>query len=234
MAQIDEIKTACARLSGMGWQNLLKRHGLDITKADLAAELSRELAIDRSVPGFEDFTLAGKRDIEPGLPAASLLYHADFVFSRTGIARVGTISEVWDGQRRRFRGDPPGQSGIAVTPARYAAFLAEARRPLAADPIMGRRDERNDPHRTFLFPVHKLFSGKSCVAGATITLDFIEYHRNEKLKRIHSAGGIKVAKGFDIAAYGLGSPFPEDAKLCAALNSFWPAVAPDASCEIYR
>jgi len=31
------------------------------------------------------------------------------------------------------------------------------------------------------------------------------------------------------ASYGLGSPFPEDAKLCAALNSFWPAVAPDSS-----
>jgi len=31
-----------------------------------------------------------------------------------------------------------------------------------------------------------------------------------------------------MAAYGLGSPFPEDAKLCAALSSFWPAVAPDA------
>ncbi|HEY5932738.1 MAG TPA: hypothetical protein VIT63_07465 [Nitrospira sp.] len=32
-----------------------------------------------------------------------------------------------------------------------------------------------------------------------------------------------------LAAYGLGSPFPEDAKLCAALSTFWPAVAPDAS-----
>ena len=31
-----------------------------------------------------------------------------------------------------------------------------------------------------------------------------------------------------LAAYGLGSPFPEDAKLCAALSTFWPAVAPDA------
>ncbi|MCJ8269076.1 MAG: hypothetical protein MJK04_06700, partial [Psychrosphaera sp.] len=29
------------------------------------------------------------------------------------------------------------------------------------------------------------------------------------------------------AAYGLGTPFSEDAKLCAALSSFWPAVAPD-------
>jgi hypothetical protein len=32
-----------------------------------------------------------------------------------------------------------------------------------------------------------------------------------------------------LAAFGLGSPFPEDAKLCAALSTFWPAVAPDAS-----
>lgn len=29
------------------------------------------------------------------------------------------------------------------------------------------------------------------------------------------------------SSYGLGSPFPEDAKLCAALSSFWPAAAPD-------
>lgn len=32
-----------------------------------------------------------------------------------------------------------------------------------------------------------------------------------------------------LGVFGLGSPFPEDAKLCAALNSFWPAAAPDAS-----
>jgi hypothetical protein len=33
-----------------------------------------------------------------------------------------------------------------------------------------------------------------------------------------------------LTSYGLGSPFPEDAKLCAALSTFWPAVAPD----VYR
>lgn len=32
-----------------------------------------------------------------------------------------------------------------------------------------------------------------------------------------------------LASYGLGSPFPEDAKLCAALSTFWPAAAPDAA-----
>lgn len=32
-----------------------------------------------------------------------------------------------------------------------------------------------------------------------------------------------------LAAYPLGSPFPEDSKLCAALSTFWPSVAPDIS-----
>jgi len=38
-----------------------------------------------------------------------------------------------------------------------------------------------------------------------------------------------VAGRSNYVSYGLGSPFPEDSKLCAALSSFWPAVAPDAS-----
>lgn len=32
-----------------------------------------------------------------------------------------------------------------------------------------------------------------------------------------------------LASFGLGSPFPEDAKLCAALSTYWPAAAPDSS-----
>lgn len=32
-----------------------------------------------------------------------------------------------------------------------------------------------------------------------------------------------------LAGYGLGSPFIEDAKLCAALGNYWPGVAPDAT-----
>lgn len=47
--------------------------------------------------------------------------------------------------------------------------------------------------------------------GWDISIDFDE-NRNEHL-----------------ALYGLGSPFPEDAKLCAALSTFWPAAAPDSS-----
>ncbi len=40
---------------------------------------------------------------------------------------------------------------------------------------------------------------------------------------------VSAAKKPHLAAYGLGSPFPEDAKLCAALSTFWPAAAPDAT-----
>jgi hypothetical protein len=32
-----------------------------------------------------------------------------------------------------------------------------------------------------------------------------------------------------LAGYGLGTPFVEDAKICAALGTYWPAVAPDAT-----
>ena len=32
-----------------------------------------------------------------------------------------------------------------------------------------------------------------------------------------------------LANHGLGSPFPEDAKLCAALSTYWPAAAPDTT-----
>nr|MDJ0703296.1 hypothetical protein [Leptolyngbyaceae cyanobacterium MO_188.B28] len=42
-----------------------------------------------------------------------------------------------------------------------------------------------------------------------------------------TSGDLIVGGGTHLASYGLGSPFPEDAKLCAALSTFWPAVAPD-------
>lgn len=65
----------------------------------------------------------------------------------------------------------------------------------------------------------------------------VEYQRHSHLP--DHASGI-FAPGWDIsfdvkdgerhmASYGLGSPFPEDAKLCAALSTFWPAAAPDST-----
>src|SRR4028119_494237 len=77
MALIDDVQAVCSRLAARGWAQLLAKHGLDITAADLRSELDRELTgIDRDVPGFEDFAFEGIRGIEPGQPARSLLFHA--------------------------------------------------------------------------------------------------------------------------------------------------------------
>jgi hypothetical protein len=77
---LDGVRDVCARLAPGGWRDLLLRvtnDELDITDADLGAVLGKALTtIDRTVPGFEDFSLEGTRGIEAGSPARSLLYHA--------------------------------------------------------------------------------------------------------------------------------------------------------------
>lgn len=77
MALIDDVKRICQRLAPHGWRDLLLQHGLDITADNLKRELLKELShIDREIEGFEDFAFEGKRGIQPGNPARSLLFHA--------------------------------------------------------------------------------------------------------------------------------------------------------------
>ncbi|MDF0681979.1 MAG: hypothetical protein P0116_13555 [Candidatus Nitrosocosmicus sp.] len=76
MILIEEVQAICKRLETHGWKQLLLKHGLDITSANLRQELERELTIDRNIPRFEDFSFEGKRGIEPGVPNQSLLFHA--------------------------------------------------------------------------------------------------------------------------------------------------------------
>ncbi|MEM9271967.1 MAG: hypothetical protein AAGA80_03235 [Cyanobacteria bacterium P01_F01_bin.143] len=60
-----------------GWKEWFDQHGLDITAEDLGAECQKLLpAIRRDLTGLGDFSDSGKRGIEPGKPALSLLYHA--------------------------------------------------------------------------------------------------------------------------------------------------------------
>jgi hypothetical protein len=79
--------------------------------------------------------------------------------------------------------------------------------------------------------------------GSPTTLPFVWPQQPAVMRASHlpdDAAGV-FAPGWDIgvdrlpepngaahlAGYSLGSPFAEDAKLCAALSTFWPAVAPD-------
>jgi hypothetical protein len=77
MALLDQVRDVCRRLASHGWAELFAAHGLDTAAGDLGGELARPLpAIDRDLPGFEDFAAEGERGIEPGTPARSLLFHA--------------------------------------------------------------------------------------------------------------------------------------------------------------
>ena len=74
---LTDVQRICRRLRNRGWGEMLEAHGLHLDKRDLESELLRDnLQIDRSMPGFEDFSGEGMRAVEPGNPARSLLYHA--------------------------------------------------------------------------------------------------------------------------------------------------------------
>jgi len=279
MPLIDAVRAIISRLAPHGWKELMERHGLHLDAADLAAELRRPLVnvgggstIDRTVPGFEDFSPNGTTAIEPGDPGRSLLYHAlaspnvyptpagsrtdedfptlveldtienyiycvaknklndlgdvvvavfayqyrsgstsvhgkhaDMAYSRTGVARVGTTVMHYDSLRRSFWAGPRGGApGIAVMPARYGAFLAERRKLTQQDAVVHPLDGPipGDNENFFLVPVHKLFSGSECLEGENVQLSFQEFHRSEKLRRIHqlpsAIGGIPALPGFNI------------------------------------
>jgi len=131
--------------------------------------------------------------------------HADMAYSRTGIARVGTGPMHYDALRRSFWAVPQGgAAGISVMPARYSAFLAEKRKLGNQDSVVHPLNGQNqgDDDNTFLIPVHKLFPGAECLVGENIQVSFLEYHRSEKLKKMHELapadGGVLPLPGFNI------------------------------------
>jgi len=130
--------------------------------------------------------------------------HADVAYSRTGVGRVGTADCNYDTSRRSFWVLPQeGGNAVCVLPARYGAFLARRAKPGGAGSVQGGHDGAVDDD--FVFPVHKLFAGDECLEGQTIGLDFLEYHRNEKLRMVHrmplSSDGLPLPPGFDISKH---------------------------------
>ena len=115
--------------------------------------------------------------------ATPLGIHADLVFSRTGIARIGQEEAVYDPVRRRHTNQPKvgrPRGRFAVTPARYALFLVK--KAWNDDvPVLG-VPERQDADRFFVKPLRKVFSGDPALAGARLV--FGEQHRNESLRRL--------------------------------------------------
>ncbi|ATB28104.1 hypothetical protein [Melittangium boletus] len=276
MSLLSEVKTVLDKLGRAGWRNyLLETQGLDICAADLAAELSRDLNVNRAIDGFDDFAPQGRRAIEPGDPARSLLYHAlaspdvrpalpdsaypswtdldclenyiyglapfseadlkdavvavfayeyrarevsthrqhaDLAFSRTGLARVGTGEALYKAPERAYTPITVDPGNIAVLPARYGVFLAKWRSGAHAELSLLGDEVAGDAGRKFLYPIRKLFAGPECLPGRTLSVQFAESHRSEKIRRIiQRAPGARVPEGLDInrAPYFRESPDPE-------------------------
>lgn len=137
--------------------------------------------------------------------------HADLCFSRTGVARVGTEAIRYDPTSRSYDPRPSqGDRGFAALPARYGLFIAEYRTPTAADQVL--RAVPPDATQIFLFPVHKVFAGNECLWSDTTTpmtipsLQFIEQHISEKLRRIHTPGADNPGRVPPLAIFNIDLP----------------------------
>jgi len=113
--------------------------------------------------------------------------HADLCFSRTGIARVGTLPPNYVGRARGFSPQAPSDIDVAVLPCRYAAFLSvQVTGDATAARMIDLQD--GDDKRQFWLPVHKLFDGDECLAGITgLELEWRCHHVNQKIRKVHEA-----------------------------------------------
>ena len=113
--------------------------------------------------------------------------YADVVFSRVGVARVGTVVAEYDGIRRCFRTHSPDSPDLRVLPCRYSAYIAARVQGNREKSIPG-RFRPGDGGQQFWVPLHKLFDGDECLRDfPDLKVVLKEAHYNEKLRRIHRA-----------------------------------------------
>ncbi len=166
--------------------------------------------LDVSIP-----SLAGKPEVAKGtVPGYSLVAAPDFFPDA--------------GQRELFETVPGRLWGVPPQP------LCDARLPASLQ-MPGNRFDPGDVTITALVPLFgpspsattvprsRDASRHSCLPDDCAGVFAPGWDVSTDKKRIGSR------RVHHLAAYGLGSPFPEDSQLCAALSTFWPAVAPDAT-----
>ncbi len=111
--------------------------------------------------------------------------HADLVFSRTGISRVGSEPLQYDRAQRAFvtlAPDPTKVRHVAVTGARYGLFLVRIV-GVSESTFMGMPNiTSGDLGRQFVRPVRKVFSRDPFLTGRK--LEFVGQFRSEQLRRL--------------------------------------------------
>jgi hypothetical protein len=119
--------------------------------------------------------------------------HADFCYSRTGIARIGNEDKLYLGGARGFTSNGTRPDRVRVVPCRYSVYLAarlygkfENFGPLGFHSVNEKQESKDsDSDRQFWVPLHKIFSGDECIQGIkSLDLRFRTNHRNEKLHRL--------------------------------------------------
>ncbi len=167
-------------------------------------------------------TTKGPAVLPPIRPAFSIIAPPDFFPS---IDQAELMQ--WLKARKLHRRDQFRQGGPEPLSQGRLAANQDMTNPLGVAPAFQDRDE------TMVAMVAWAPRG---VMRAVVTAD-----TPDRTSYLPDASSTVFAPGWDVtyaahdkgrpfyATYGLGSPFPEDAKLCAAANSFWPAVSPDAS-----
>lgn len=140
-------------------------------------------------------------EYRPGLKTPSF-YHNKFqaekaarmVFSRCGIARIGTHELNYDAENRLFTNKPkePGaEKAVAMTAARYGVFLVElAKADKDQIQVMNQQqgERKTKTERYFVHPIAKIAD------TATQRVNYGEYHLNNKLQRLGEYNYGKKAK----------------------------------------
>lgn len=112
-------------------------------------------------------------------------YYADMVFSRSGFARIGTQDiSAYDSINRCFTNKPQEEKlekEIAVTPARYALFIAKR---LPHSKIANNSDQKSSKNYEYLLPLRKIYKNDTLLDGGQVY--FSESHLSERLARLWS------------------------------------------------
>jgi hypothetical protein len=117
--------------------------------------------------------------------------HADFLYSRTGFSRIGNRAAHYDSANRCYvntvEGDTPNL--VAVTPAKYALFIAKVSSPNGVVSMHSPREKLDDNYYEspigngkILQPIRKMFNNDLLTNNAEI--EFQEHHVGNKLSSL--------------------------------------------------
>ncbi|MEM6900475.1 MAG: hypothetical protein AAF583_11960 [Pseudomonadota bacterium] len=218
------------QLSGNGQENNLNENqnvvdNVENSKVGNESPYTARHYSDFTGDGWVDAVVSGLSGrVSRRIPAYSILAAPDFY---PYVSQSGVLDWAMD--------ELPSRTRRSIWPSRTAYPLALS-------------DQRSSPnlslvsHGASFVPEDETVTAMIGIKGAAVAVmdSGKSSPRVDRTTYLTDGGAGYYAPGWDtsrdrtdgvmhLAAHGLGSPFPEDAKLCAAISAYWPAVAPDIS-----